>query len=127
MEETVKQAIKYGVVGLSNTLITMIVIWVMMKLFGCREGLSNLTGYVAGILNSFIWNKQWTFKGSSTGWTKGAVRFTIAFIICYALQYGLVLILNSRLTIDHYYNHLIGMAFYTVINFLVNKFYTFKA
>jgi putative flippase GtrA len=39
----------------------------------------------------------------------------------------LVLILNSRLTIDHYYNHLIGMAFYTVINFLVNKFYTFKA
>lgn len=79
--ETIKQAIKYGVVGLSNTLITMIVIWVMMKLFGCREGLSNLTGYVAGILNSFIWNKQWTFKGSSTGWTKGAVRFTIAFII----------------------------------------------
>ena len=62
--ETIKQAIKYGVVGLSNTLITMIVIWVMMKLFGCREGLSNLTGYVAGILNSFIWNKQWTFKGS---------------------------------------------------------------
>ena len=61
--ETIKQAIKYGVVGLSNTLITMIVIWVMMKLFGCREGLSNLTGYVAGILNSFIWNKQWTFKG----------------------------------------------------------------
>ena len=42
--ETIKQAIKYGVVGLSNTLITMIVIWVMMKLFGCREGLSNLTG-----------------------------------------------------------------------------------
>jgi len=86
--ETIKQAIKYGVVGLSNTLITMIVIWVMMKLFGCREGLSNLTGYVAGILNSFIWNKQWTFKGSSTGWTKGAVRFTIAFIICYALRIG---------------------------------------
>ena len=54
--ETIKQAIKYGVVGLSNTLITMIVIWVMMKLFGCREGLSNLTGYVVGILNSFIWN-----------------------------------------------------------------------
>ena len=80
--ETIKQAIKYGVVGLSNTLITMIVIWVMMKLFGCREGLSNLTGYVAGILNSFIWNKQWTFKGSSTGWTKGAVR------LCFTVRIG---------------------------------------
>jgi len=105
----------------------MAVIWVMMKLFGCREGLSNLTGYVAGLLNSFIWNKQWTFKGSSTGWTKGAIRFGIAFAVCYVLQYGLVLLLNSQLTIDHYYNHLIGMVFYTAINFLINKFYTFKA
>ena len=125
--ETVKQAIKYGIVGVGNTVITAVVIWRMMKLLGCSDIVSNIVGYAAGVLNSFIWNKQWTFKGSSTGWTKGAVRFTIAFIICYALQYGLVLILNSRLTIDHYYNHLIGMAFYTVINFLVNKFYTFKA
>lgn len=125
--ETLKQAVKYGVVGLSNTLITMVVIWLMMKLLGCQEGLSNLTGYVAGLLNSFIWNKQWTFKGSSTGWKKGAIRFAVVFGICYVLQYLLVLALNSRLSIDHYYNHLIGMAFYTVINFLMNKFYTFKA
>lgn len=125
--KTIKQAIKYGVVGLSNTLITMIVIWVMMKLFDCREGLSNITGYAAGILNSFFWNKQWTFKESSTGWKRGAARFMVAFAICYALQYSLILVLNSNLTIDHYYNHLIGMAFYTVINFLANKFYTFKA
>lgn len=125
--KTVKQAIKYGVVGVSNTLITMAVIWVMMKLFGCREGLSNLTGYVAGLLNSFIWNKQWTFKESSTGWAKSAIRFGIAFAVCYIMQYGLVLVLNSQLTIDHYYNHLIGMVFYTMVNFVINKFYTFKA
>lgn len=125
--ETLKQAVKYGIVGVSNTLITMAVIWVMMKVFGCREGLSNITGYVAGIVNSFVWNKQWTFKGSSTGWMKGMTRFGIAFAVCYALQYALVLFLNSHLTIDHYYNHLIGMVFYTAINFLMNKFYTFKA
>ena len=125
--ETVKQAIKYGIVGVGNTVITALVIWGMMKLFGRREGLSNLTGYVAGLLNSFIWNKQWTFKGSSTGWTTPAIRFGIAFAVCYVLQYGLVLLLNSQLMIDHYYNHLIGMVFYTAINFLINKFYTFKA
>lgn len=124
--ETVKQAIKYGIVGAGNTLITMIVIWVMMKLFGCREGLSNITGYVAGVLNSFIWNKQWTFKGSSTGWKNGSVRFGVVFGICYLLQWGLVTYLNATLTIDHYYNHLIGMVFYTLINFVMNKYYTFK-
>lgn len=125
--KTVEQIIKYGLVGVSNTLITMAVIWVMMKGLGCAEGLSNFTGYVAGLLNSFVWNKQWTFKGSEAGWTKSACRFAIAFAVCYVLQYGLVLLLNHSLPIDHYYNHLIGMVFYTALNFVMNKFYTFKA
>ena len=114
MEETVKQAIKYGIVGVSNTVITAVVIWIMMKLFGCSDVVSNMVGYVAGVLNSFIWNKQWTFL-SSAGWIGSAVRF------------GVVYVLNPYLSIDPYYNQLIAMAFYTVINFIMNKFYTFKA
>lgn len=124
--ETVKQAIKYGVVGLSNTLITAIVIWVMMKLLGCSDVVSNITGYIAGVLNSFVWNKQWTFQ-STASWMSSAVRFGIVFGICYLLQLGLLLYLNAQLTIDPYYNQLIAMAFYTVINFVMNKFYTFKS
>lgn len=127
MGKTVTQAIKYGVVGVSNTLITMAVIYIMMKLLGCREGLSNITGYVAGLLNSFVWNRQWTFKDSSAGWSRSAFRFAVAFAVCYLLQWGLVTFLNAHLIIDHYYNHLIGMVFYTILNFILNKFYTFKA
>ncbi|MDL2278317.1 GtrA family protein [Parabacteroides sp. OttesenSCG-928-G07] len=125
--ETIKQAIKYGIVGVGNTLITAIVIWVMMKLLGCSDVLSNAVGYVAGLLNSFIWNKQWTFKTSGK-WLSSAIKFAIAFAICYTLQLGVLIYLNKTLTtIDSYYNQLIAMAFYTVINFIMNKFYTFKA
>lgn len=125
--ETVKQAIKYGIVGVSNTLITMAVIWVMMKLLGYSDVTSNAVGYIAGVVNSFIWNKQWTFK-SKGRWVSSAVRFGIVFGICYFLQLGLVvLLLNKYLPIDPYYNHLIGMVFYTAINFLMNKYFTFKA
>ena len=127
MEETVKQAIKYGIVGVSNTVITAVVIWIMMKLFGCSDVVSNMVGYVAGVLNSFIWNKQWTFR-SSAGWLGSAVRFGVVFGVCYLLRLGfLVCVLTPYLPIDPYYNQLIAMAFYTVINFIMNKFYTFKA
>lgn len=125
MVETFKQAIKYGIVGVSNTVITAVVIWIMMKGLGASDIFSNITGYVAGVLNSFIWNKQWTFQ-SSTGWAGSALRFGIVFGICYLLQLGLLMYLNATLTIDPYYNQLIAMAFYTVINFIMNKFYTFK-
>lgn len=123
--EIVKQAIKYGVVGLGNTLITAAVIWVMMKVFGASDVASNITGYVAGLINSFIWNKQWTFK-STAGWWSSALKFGGAFAVCYLLQLGFLLYLNRTLTIDPYYNQLIAMAFYTVVNFIMNKFYTFK-
>ena len=127
MKKAIKQAIKYGVVGVINTLITAVVIWVMMKLLGCSDVVSNVVGYIAGVLNSFIWNKKWTFK-SSEKWIGSAIRFGVVFGICYLLQLGLlVFVLNPYLAIDPYYNQLIAMAFYTAINFVMNKFYTFKA
>ena len=127
MRETVVQAVKYGVVGASNTLITAIVIWVMMKGFGFSDVVSNITGYIAGVLNSFIWNKQWTFQ-SAAGWLSSALRFGLVFGVCYLFQLGLLIyVLTPYLEIDPYYNQLIAMLFYTVINFVMNKFYTFKA
>ncbi len=124
--ETVRQAIKYGIVGVSNTLITAIVIWVMMKGLGCSDILSNIVGYAAGVLNSFIWNKRWTFQ-SDAGWMSSGFRFLVAFGICYLLQLGVLMYLNAHLSIDPYYNQLLAMVFYTAINFVMNKFYTFKS
>jgi len=123
--ETIKQVIKYGLVGVSNTLITAAVIWVMMKMFDCSAILSNIAGYTAGVLNSFVLNKKWTFR-SSDSWLSSAARFGAVFAICYLLQFSLLLYLNKTLSIDQYYNQLIAMAFYTAVNFLMNKFYTFK-
>lgn len=125
--ETIKQAIKYGIVGVGNTVITAAVIWVMMKWLGCSDVVSNIAGYAAGVLNSFVWNKQWTFGAARAGWVSSAVRFGVVFGVCYLLQLGLLLWLNRHLAVDPYYNQLIAMAFYTVINFVMNKFYTFKA
>ena len=122
----IRQAIRYSLVGVGNTLITAAVIWVMMKVFGVSDVVSNITGYAVGLINSFVWNKQWTFN-SSASWRSSALRFGIVFAVCYLLQLGLLLYLNATLTIDSYYNQLIAMAFYTVANFIMNKFYTFKS
>jgi putative flippase GtrA len=121
----IRQAVKYAIVGVSNTALSLCVIWVMMKVLGCSDVVSNVTGYIAGLLNSFVWNKQWTFKSPDT-WAGSAIRFGLVFGVCYLLQLGLLLYLNSRLSIDPYYNQVFAMMFYTAINFLMNKYFTFK-
>jgi putative flippase GtrA len=120
-----RQAVKYSIVGVGNTLLSLFIIWIMMKVFGCSAIASNVTGYAAGVLNSFIWNRRWTF-GSSDAWIWSAIRFALVFGVCYLMQLGLLIYLDAHLPIDPYYNQVIAMIFYTCINFLMNKYFTFK-
>jgi putative flippase GtrA len=142
--KVIDQAIRFGVVGLCNTLLTLIIIWVMTKWGGCSEVLSNFVGYSMGLISSYIFNKQWTFK-SSVGWKKSAIRFSLVFAVCYIVQL-LVLISVNRYYPENpplyeffspllhvfkidplFYIHMFAMVFYTLLNFIINKFYTFNA
>jgi putative flippase GtrA len=102
--------------------------------------ISNLTGFIVGVINSFIWNREWTFQ-SKNHWRSDFIRFIVAFLICYIPQLFLVNILNKYITIPDfsfvignyslnisyaYICQLIGIVFYTSSNFLLNKYYTFK-
>ena len=144
------EAIKYGVVGIMNTLLTAFTIWLMMHfIFNAQRGnevssvaisISNIVGYAVGLINSFIWNRKWTFK-SNSNWQADLLRFIVAFLICYIPQLLLVNGLNNYANLPSleltFLNHsffvtsayicqLIGIIFYTVLNFLSNKYYTFK-
>jgi putative flippase GtrA len=143
------EAFKYGIVGILNTLLTAITIWIMMHIFNAPQqknvpafviSISNVTGYIVGLINSFIWNRKWTFK-SRSAWKKEFLRFFFAFLICYIPQLLLVNFLNdhsciapiafrffnySGLVTSAYLCQLTGIVFYTILNFLCNKYYTFK-
>ena len=139
------QVIKYGIVGVLNTLLTAATIWIMMFLVFQTEkenpsstlvaSVSNITGYIVGLINSFVINRKWTFK-SNNNWKNEFIKFIMAFLICYIPQFFLVNFLNTNtdyyfdvqpVVISHTYTcQLIGIVFYTSINFLLNKFFTFK-
>jgi len=59
------QFIKFGIVGVSNTLLTAGVIWILMKVFHCSDYVSNFVGYIIGLANSFVWNRKWTFESKT--------------------------------------------------------------
>lgn len=61
---TMLQFVKYACVGVLNTLVTLCVIYVCKALLGVNPLVSNAIGYVCGVINSFLWNKNWVFKTS---------------------------------------------------------------
>ena len=120
------QIIKYSLVGIVNTIITAIILFILMKGFGVSYKISNAVGYVAGFINSFIMNKFWTFKANQTSTMKQFLRFSAVFAVCYLLQLGFVILLVEKLSINKDISQLLGMVFYTLIGFIFNKIFTFK-
>ncbi len=118
--------VKYGLVGVINTLITLVIIFTLMNGFSVSLRLSNIVGYVAGFINSFILNKLWTFKGNQASTFTQFVRFSAVFAVCFLLQHGLVILLVEKLLIDKNLSTFIGMVFYTLIGYVFNKMFTFK-
>lgn len=133
------QFIKYACVGVLNTIVTLVVILVCKSVLGVNPLVSNAVGYVAGVINSFLWNKNWVFR-SSGSYTPEAIRFIVGFLICYGLQLFVVWFLSyeTRLSVFEYnifgfvlsgygVSTLIGNVVYTLSNYTYNKLVTFRS
>lgn len=134
----VRQFLKFIVVGVMNSLVTLIAIFVCKSLLGINIWVSNAIGYVAGVINSFLWNKQWVFK-SSNGACREAIKFAVGFLLCYGLQLLCAWFLTERMYLGMMEWQLWGMTFtgyalatvfgmciYTISNFIYNRIVTFK-
>jgi putative flippase GtrA len=62
------QFIKFGIVGVMNTLVDFLVFTLLTLLFGGMRdsifltGVFTLIAYACGVLNSFLLNSRWTFR-----------------------------------------------------------------
>lgn len=132
------QFTKYAAVGVLNTLVTLVVIFMCKSVIGINEYVSNALGYIAGLVNSFIWNKNWVFKAKDDS-LKQLYKFALGFLICYCLQFLIVWSITAHtpygsmqwvigpMTLSGYgIATILGMGVYTVANFIYNRQITFR-
>ena len=88
--------------------------------------ISNFIGYIAGVVNSFFWNKLWVFKKLNSNFIREAILFLVCFGICYGIQFISLLILVEILYVPDSWAQLLSMIVYTLCNFIMNRCITFK-
>lgn len=129
-----KQFILFCIVGVSNTVVALIVSFIVLKVFKLFDlslviagasvvaGLSSVIGDIAGAINSYILNSKFVFnnKNKQTGW-----KFIIGFIIYTVLSASLVMMIN-KFGVSEEYCKLIVTPIMIIENYLVNKFWVFK-
>ena len=135
---TVLQFVRYALVGVINTMVTLVVILICKSLLGINPWVSNAAGYVAGFVNSFVLNKLWVFNSHNKVMHE-ALKFFGGFLICYGLQFIVTFLITDytvlgdmewkirNFTLSGYgVATLIGMIAYTLANFVYNRMVTFK-
>src|SRR5438046_4757287 len=83
------QFIQFGIVGISNTLLTSAVYTLLLKVFGVWYIAASAIGFAAGTVNSFLLNRRWTFRGH-VGDALTPVRWTVVQCTRLALNLGLL-------------------------------------
>lgn len=162
-QRTVRQFVKFGIVGGSGVLVNMIVAIVMNKLNGGSANAQDIVWsipgspfnvrftalvWIGGFLVANLWNFQlnrwWTFRsGAHARWWKEFWPFLAVGTVAAAIGLVIKIVLtnptspvylpepwfheDAGLNSREYWSQLIAIVITMPVNFLVNKFWTFRA
>jgi len=91
-----KHFLKYNLIGVVNTLITLFIVWLLNPVLGLNIILSNFIGYVFGAVNSYVLNRNWNFRARGKH-SQQIPRFALAFALGYAVNILTLLVANHLL------------------------------
>lgn len=129
------QIIRFGIVGVLNTLIGTCVMFFCYNVLHLGYWFSSAMNYVVGSIFSYFANKHFTFqsKDRSDG---EIVRFIANISICYLIAYGIAeplvrnlleaLSWNIEKNIYEQIAMVVGMGLFVVLNFIGQKLIVFK-
>ena len=117
--------LRFGVVGVANTIVGLLVIWGTKSVVGLSDVAANCCGYAAGLASSFMLNKLWTFEARGKT-VAGLVRFTAVFAFSYLSNLGTVLSCIRLTTINPLWCQVIGVIPYSVLLYLGCRWYAFR-
>ena len=119
------QFVKFGIVGISNTIITFAVYTLLLKAFGVWYIAASAIGFIVGAINGFLLNRRWTFAGH-VGDSLTPVRWGVVQTCGLGINLGLLYLLVHDAGFDELVAQALATIVVTVTTFLVNRAWTFR-
>jgi putative flippase GtrA len=121
----VAQFVKFGIVGVSNTALSLGVYAVLLKDLGVWYLAASAISYGVGMVNGFLWNRRWTFRGH-VGDALTPLRWFVVQGCGLAANLGLVFLLVHNAGVDKLLAQACAIAVVVVFTFLANRAWTFR-
>ena len=142
-KKTLWQMAKFAIVGVLNTLVDFAVFQTLNLTLGWVY-LAQLLGYTAGIVNSYLWNSNWTFREQRTRSLREMALFLLVNLASLGVSLGMIWLLREVVGITNEWValwmpkmlagfikgdtvcKLIATVFAIAVNYLGNRLFVFK-
>lgn len=123
------QFVKFGVVGVSNTLVSMACYYIVLFINADFYMAGNILGTVVSIANAFYWNDKFVFSGNRQDWRSKLKRLGKTYV-----AYGGTSILSNVMlwievtffSVSKVVAPIVNILITIPLNFVINKLWTFQ-
>lgn len=123
------QFVKFGLVGVSNTVVSMAVYYLFLWISEDLYMVGSVLGTILSIANAFIWNDLFVFTGNPRDFKSVMKRLGKTYV-----SYGGTSLLSNVLlwlevtflNVSKVYAPIVNLLITIPLNYLINKFWTFK-
>lgn len=119
------QFVKFGLVGVSNTVLTFVVFTILTKGFGVWYVAASGIGFAIGALNGFLLNRRWTFQNHRGG-SLAPLRWAIVQACGLGVDLGIIYLCVHSAGMPELPGQAVAIVFVTCSTFFVNRTWTFR-
>lgn len=147
------QFVKFGIVGVSNTLISEVIYALVICLHG-HYILANFLGFTISVLNAFYWSNRYVFKEEDGDekrvWWKTLIKTYVAYLAGFFLNVGLLFLWVEIVDVSRFMQpvtdflwqygityfdaemlgdlvaQIFSLPIVVPVNFLMNKFWAYR-
>ena len=94
-KKTIWQMVKFAIVGVLNTLVDFAVFQTLNLLLGWVYA-AQVLGYTFGVINSYLWNSNWTFREQRTRSFREIALFLLVNLASLGVSLGMIWLLREK-------------------------------
>ncbi len=124
--EGLVQFIKFSLVGALNSLVHFCVFVMLYRGAKMHYLASSVIGYCVGMINSYIFNRRWTFTSRRGKIKKEFGKFAIVNILALLVNVGSLKFFKEYVNLSAEVGQVFAIGLSLSMNFLGNRYWTFK-
>jgi putative flippase GtrA len=116
--------LKYLLVGIINTIVGYVIIFSLMFVAVPPE-ISNIIGYIMGVIVCYTLNKIYTFQSKDHP-KREFPKFVLSLLTSYGLNFLTLILCIHIFKVNPYISQIISGAVYTISGFVFLKYFAFR-